>query len=215
MGAPTSGSVTPTCRRRARAATSPISRSPSSRCARRSPSSRSTRDAARHLAFVLYSRHDFEGAAREAQRALAINERDAHAWGVLGDARLEVGRYDDGAGGLRADAAAQPGSPRAGPARRLEESRGRRGGRVGRPRARAIAEGRAAGRPRESVAWAQWQLGNEHFSVGDLAPRRGELRGGPRHLSRVPPGRRRPRPGARGAGTAGRGGRALPASRWP
>ena len=33
----------------------------------------------------------------------------------------------------------------------------------------AIADGRAAGRPAESVAWAQWQLATEHLHVGDLA----------------------------------------------
>src|SRR5256885_3751984 len=33
-------------------------------------------DAARHLAFVLYSRHDFDGAAREAQRAVDLNSTD-------------------------------------------------------------------------------------------------------------------------------------------
>src|SRR5712691_6420827 len=51
-------------------------------------------DAARHLAFVLYSRHDFDGAAREAQRAVDLNPTDAHALGVLGDAYLEVGKYE-------------------------------------------------------------------------------------------------------------------------
>src|SRR3989441_285146 len=51
-------------------------------------------DAARHLAFVLYSRHDFDGAAREAQRAVDLNSTDAHALGILGDAYLEVGKYE-------------------------------------------------------------------------------------------------------------------------
>src|SRR6266705_1918140 len=51
-------------------------------------------DAARHLAFVLYSRHHFDGAAREAQRAVDLNPTDAHALGVLGDAYLEVGKYE-------------------------------------------------------------------------------------------------------------------------
>ena len=51
-------------------------------------------EARRHLAFVLYTRHDFAGAAREAERAITLHPTDSHAYGVLGDAYLEVGKYD-------------------------------------------------------------------------------------------------------------------------
>jgi tetratricopeptide (TPR) repeat protein len=50
-------------------------------------------EAWRHLAFVLYARHDFAGAAQEAERAIALHPTDSHAYGVLGDAYLEVGKY--------------------------------------------------------------------------------------------------------------------------
>jgi tetratricopeptide (TPR) repeat protein len=125
-------------------------------------------DAARHLAFVLYARHDFEGAAREAQRALSVNERDAHAWGVLGDARLEVGRYAEARAAY--DRMLQLGQDLHALGRRagLKSVEGDVDGAIA-DLARAVEEGRASGRPRESVAWAQWQLGNEHFSRGDLA----------------------------------------------
>jgi tetratricopeptide (TPR) repeat protein len=125
-------------------------------------------DAARHLAFVLYSNHDFEGAAREAQRALAINERDAHAWGVLGDARLEVGRYDDARAAYDRMLALSQDLHALGRRAGLRSVQGDMEGAVA-DLTRAIEEGRQAGRPRESVAWAQWQLGNEYFAVGDLA----------------------------------------------
>lgn len=123
--------------------------------------------AARHLAFVLYARHDFEAAARAAEAAIVLDADDAHAHGVLGDALLEVGRYDDAAGAyermmaLGRDLHAY--ARRAG----LRSMRGDVRGAMD-DLARAIEEGREAGRPRESVAWAQWQLGNEHFAVGDL-----------------------------------------------
>ncbi len=124
-------------------------------------------DAARHLAFVLYSRHDFDGAAREAQRAVDLNPTDAHALGVLGDAYLEVGKYEAARETygtmtrLRADLYSF--SRRSGlrsltgdPEGALEDLR------------LAIADGRAGRRPRESVAWAQWQLGSDYFALGRL-----------------------------------------------
>jgi tetratricopeptide (TPR) repeat protein len=125
-------------------------------------------DARRHLAFVLYARHDFAGAAREAEAALALNPDDAHALGVLGDARLEVGRYDEAAAAytralaLSGDLHAH--ARRAG----LRSLRGDVDGAIA-DLERAVEEGRAAGRPAESVAWVQWQLAAEHFGRGDLA----------------------------------------------
>src|SRR5256712_2584405 len=124
-------------------------------------------DAARHLAFVLYSRHDFDGAAREAQRAVDLNPTDAHALGVLGDAYLEVGKYEAARETygtmtrLRADLYSF--SRRSGlrslagdPEGALEDLR------------LAISDGRAGRRPRECVAWAQWQHGSDYFALGRL-----------------------------------------------
>lgn len=124
-------------------------------------------EAARHLAFVLYSRHDFEGAAREARRALALNDKDALAWGVLGDAQLEIGRYDEAdhsyAQMMRLAQDLHTYARRAG----LKSLKGNVEGAV-QDLTRAIEDGLSHRRPRESVAWAQWQLGTEYFNVGDL-----------------------------------------------
>src|SRR6185503_13826615 len=49
--------------------------------------------ASRHLAYVLYSRHAFQEAAAEAEKAVALDPTDSHALGILGDAQLEVGQY--------------------------------------------------------------------------------------------------------------------------
>lgn len=124
-------------------------------------------DALRHLAFALYSRHDFEGAAREAERAITLNPTDSHAYGILGDAYLEVGKYDQAAetyqkmvqlgGGLYSY------SRRSG----LKSLRGDAEGAI-EDLKRAIKEGRGSGQPRESVAWAQWQLGSDYFALGNL-----------------------------------------------
>jgi len=130
-------------------------------------------DASRHLAFVLYSRHDFEGAAAEARKAIELNPDDSHTWGILGDAELEVGKYDQARESyqrmieIEADLYSLS---------RLSGSKSLRGD----PRGaiedleRAIQAGRGKGRPKESLAWAQWQLGNEHFAIGKLAEAEGE-----------------------------------------
>ncbi len=123
--------------------------------------------ATRHLAYVLYSVHDFAQAAVLAEKAIELDPDDGHAYGILGDASLEVGDYD------RADVAyrrmldretdlhawgrlAGLNSVRGDPASAIEML------------ARAVQEGKAHQRPRESVAWAEWQLGAEHFTIGDL-----------------------------------------------
>jgi tetratricopeptide (TPR) repeat protein len=123
--------------------------------------------ARRHLAYVLYSRHEFDDAAREAERAVAIDSEDSHAWGILGDAHLEVGRYpeadrayrrmletgDDLYAHARSAALASLRGDVAGAIQALE---------------RALARGRAEGRPAEALAWVEWQLGQEHWGGGDL-----------------------------------------------
>jgi tetratricopeptide (TPR) repeat protein len=53
--------------------------------------------AARHLAYAMYMRHGFDEAAAQAKRALALDPTDSHAYGILGDAYLEVGKYAEAA----------------------------------------------------------------------------------------------------------------------
>jgi tetratricopeptide (TPR) repeat protein len=122
--------------------------------------------ATRHLAYVLYSVHDFAGAAALARTAIELDPTDGHAYGILGDANLEAGNYDEAETAYR---------------RMLERETdlhawGRLAGLIsirGDPVSAiemlgwAIEEGQASRRPRESIAWAQWQLGSEHFALGD------------------------------------------------
>lgn len=121
----------------------------------------------RHLAYVAYSRHEFDQATVHARKALELDSGDGHAWGVLGDALLETGRYaeaDDAYGRMIAiEADLHALSRLAG----LKSMRGDVAGAVA-DLERAVAEGRAARRPAESVAWALAQLGSEHFAVGQL-----------------------------------------------
>ena len=121
----------------------------------------------RHLAYVFYSVHEFAKAAALATKAIELDPTDAHAYGILGDAHLEVGDYEQAETAYRQmlergrdlhawSRLAGLKSIRGDPASAIEML------------SRAIEEGRTNRRPRESVAWAQWQLGVEHFGIGDL-----------------------------------------------
>jgi tetratricopeptide (TPR) repeat protein len=123
--------------------------------------------ARRHLAYALYSRHAFQEAAAEAEKAAALDPTDSHALGILGDAQLEVGQYAEAerayARMIALDEDLYALSRRAG----LRSVRGDVDGAVA-DLERAVEDGKAAGRPAESVAWVQWQLAAEHWSVGRL-----------------------------------------------
>src|SRR5215475_11509298 len=124
-------------------------------------------EARRHLAFVLYARHDFAGAAQEAERATTLNPTDSHAYGVLGDAYLEVGQYAQAQETyqkmfhLRQDLYAY--SRLAGLKSLVGDSAGAIADLM-----RALEEGRTSRSPQEHIAWTQWQLGNEYFALGNL-----------------------------------------------
>jgi len=124
--------------------------------------------AARHLAYAMYMRHGFAEAAMQAQRAVALDPNDSHAYGVLGDAHLEVGQYDAAANAyermmqLQGDLYAY--SRLAG----LKSLRGDTDGAIA-DLERAIQLGQAQKRPPETIAWAIWQLGNEFLALGQLS----------------------------------------------
>lgn len=121
----------------------------------------------RHLAYVFYSRHEFEAAADHARKAIQINPSDGDSYGVLGDSLLEVGEYG------RAEEVYKN-------MMELEENlysysrlaglKSVRGDSVGAivDLERAVAAGKAAEQPAESIAWAEWQLGSDHFALGKL-----------------------------------------------
>src|SRR5688572_26165239 len=50
--------------------------------------------ATRHLAYVFATRHEFGETVVQARKAVELDPKDGDAWGVLGDAYLELGRYD-------------------------------------------------------------------------------------------------------------------------
>ncbi len=123
--------------------------------------------AKRHLAYVSYSRHEFESAAIHARKAIEMDSTDADSYGVLGDALLEVGEYEKAEEAykrmMELNESLYSYSRLAG----LKSMRGHVTGAMA-DLQRAITAGRDAKQPAESVAWAEWQLGIDHFSLGNL-----------------------------------------------
>jgi tetratricopeptide (TPR) repeat protein len=121
----------------------------------------------RHLAFVLYSLHDFAGAMAEADRAIKLDPDDSYAYGVRGDAQLETGEYDQAFKtyeqmvALKGDLYSY--SRRSG----LETIRGDDAAAVA-DLQRAIASGIQTGEPPEGIAWSQVTLAQDYFLMGKL-----------------------------------------------
>jgi tetratricopeptide (TPR) repeat protein len=123
--------------------------------------------ARRHLAYVLYSLHDFAGAALESRRAIALDPRDSNSYGVLGDTQLETGQYDAAAKTYAQMTAISDDlysySRRSG----LETIRSDNSAAVADLK-RAVADGIRSGEPAEGIAWAQTRLAEDYFLLGEL-----------------------------------------------
>jgi tetratricopeptide (TPR) repeat protein len=131
--------------------------------------------ARRHLAYVKASRHDFAGAATEAEMAIASNPSDPDAHGVLGDAYLELGKLDQAEAAYKRMISLKGSLAAYSRLSGLKSLRGDHQGSV-EDLQTAIELGRQQGQPRESIAWAQWQLSSDYFSRGNLAGAERELK---------------------------------------
>jgi tetratricopeptide (TPR) repeat protein len=122
----------------------------------------------RHLAYVFYSRHEFEAAATHARKAVQMNPRDGDAYGVLGDALLEVGQYAEAKAAyermMELERSFYSYTRLAG----LKSMQGDVAGSMSDLKT-AIALGKLTKQPAESIAWVEWQLGSDYFSQGNLA----------------------------------------------
>jgi tetratricopeptide (TPR) repeat protein len=113
------------------------------------------------------ARHDFASALREGRHASALDPYSADAYGVIGDALVELGRYDRGFEAFQTMVDTRPdlaSYARVGYARELV------GDVSGAGRAMRMAFD-AAGTPSDS-AWTAYQLGELAFGSGDVGSAR-------------------------------------------
>jgi tetratricopeptide (TPR) repeat protein len=120
------------------------------------------------LAVVQMARHQFREALATARQALALAAGELNAHGLIGDALIELGEYD------QAQAAYDRMRPLQGPLyphnrlAALMFLKGDPAGAIAEMR-RAVEAAIAGNQPKEHVAWARFRLGSLLFATGDLA----------------------------------------------
>ena len=129
-------------------------------------------DARRVLGSVLLSQHRFRDAIREAERARALDPRDAWNYGVIGDAHLELGEYDEAFGAFDRMGALRPGPPAYARVAYALEIKGDLTGALA--SMRMAADGTSA-HDAEGQAWHYAQVGNLLLQRGQLGDARREF----------------------------------------
>jgi tetratricopeptide (TPR) repeat protein len=124
--------------------------------------------AARHLAYAMYMRHAFDEAIIQAQKAVELDPTNSHAYGILGDAYLEIGSYEAAAHTYQRMIQLEGNLYAYSRMSGLKSLQGDTDGAIA-DLERAIQLGQAQERPPEGIAWAMWQLGNEYFALGKLS----------------------------------------------
>jgi tetratricopeptide (TPR) repeat protein len=116
------------------------------------------------MSSVALARHDFPGALNWGQQALSAAPGGPDSYAAVGDAYIELGRYDEAVDAfqkmvnLRPDLASYS---------RVSYARELHGDVAGGIQAMQLAV-EAGGPLRENAAWVRYQLGNLYFNSGDL-----------------------------------------------
>jgi tetratricopeptide (TPR) repeat protein len=129
-------------------------------------------EAQRLLGTVLLSQHRFRDAIREAERARALEPRDAWNHGVIGDAHLELGEYEDAFAAFDRMGRLRPGPPSYARVAYALELKGDLEGAL--ESMRMAADGTSA-HDAEGQAWHYAQLGNLLLQLGRLGDARREF----------------------------------------
>jgi tetratricopeptide (TPR) repeat protein len=116
------------------------------------------------MAALAAARHNFAGALRWGERAKAINPYNGNVYGVIGDAQVELGRYEDAFATFQTMVDTRPGVASYA---RVSYARELMGDVPGAIQAMEAARD-IAGTPADA-AWASYQLGELYFNRGNLA----------------------------------------------
>jgi len=110
------------------------------------------------------SRHEFDEAISFGERALALSGPVARVYGVIGDAQIELGRYDEAVATIQAMVDLRPDLASLSRVSYLRELHGDLPGAID-----AMERALSAGGPNaENTEFVRVQLGNLHFAAGDL-----------------------------------------------
>jgi tetratricopeptide (TPR) repeat protein len=116
------------------------------------------------LGTLALARHQFAEALDWGERARALNPHHAQVYGVIGDAQIELGRYDDAVETVQAMVDLRPDLGSYSRVSYIRELLGDREGAVAAMEQAATAGSGYA----ENVAWVHVQLGNLHFDGGEI-----------------------------------------------
>ncbi len=121
-------------------------------------------DALIGMGLLALSRHEFSQAVQWGERAIAVNPYRAQAYGVLGDAQVELGEYDAAVKTIQKMVDMRPDIASYSRVSYLRELHGDVAGAIDAMR-RAVNAGAPGA---EGTLWAQVQLGMLYFNKGDL-----------------------------------------------
>jgi tetratricopeptide (TPR) repeat protein len=124
------------------------------------------------LASLALSQHRFRDALELSRRAQKLSPSTARNYGLIGDALIELGRYDEAFGAFDHMARLKPSLASYARISYGRELLGRQDGAI---RAMSMAV-QAAGARSEPAAWAHVQLGKLHFGRGEIGPASREFR---------------------------------------
>jgi len=109
------------------------------------------------------ARHQFQDGLTWGERARRVNPYNAHNYGVIGDAQIELGRYDDAVQTFQTMVNLCPDLSSYARVSYARELYGERAGAI-----QAMQQAITAGGPNaENTNWARVQLGNIYFDQGD------------------------------------------------
>jgi tetratricopeptide (TPR) repeat protein len=122
-------------------------------------------DALIGLGTLALARHDFRAGLEWGRRAVAAAPSRAAAYGVIADAQIELGQYDEAVATVQRMVDLRPDQASYARVSYVRELHGDTAGAI-----EAMQRAVQAGAPgAEGTEWARMQLGNLHFGRGDLA----------------------------------------------